>query len=131
MTLRTPCKWRVWLGCCDTAEALSAPEERGEAPWQVPDPPSQENDDEKEEEGEEEGVTVLNPATVLKEESPEVQFVLIKQEVSPELGQSTVTTAFTMFTQCLQCLHSVYSVNTACGGDMAQEVRAVVTPWEC
>ncbi|KAJ8268783.1 hypothetical protein COCON_G00113900 [Conger conger] len=57
-------------------ERCQQTEERGGDPPRFPDPPGQADGDEEEEEEE------INPAAALKEESPEVQFVLIKQEDS-------------------------------------------------
>ncbi|KAJ8382431.1 hypothetical protein SKAU_G00032090 [Synaphobranchus kaupii] len=60
-------------------EAETGPEDCHGGPWLFPAPPSQANGDEEQED---EDMMVLNHAAVFKEESPEVEFVLIKQEDS-------------------------------------------------
>ncbi|XP_064197949.1 zinc finger and SCAN domain-containing protein 21-like isoform X1 [Anguilla rostrata] len=64
---------------CPRTEADSGPGECRRGPRPCSDPPGPQNGDEEEEE---EGMTVLNPSSALKEESPEMEFVLIKQEDS-------------------------------------------------
>ncbi|KAG5846207.1 hypothetical protein ANANG_G00147350 [Anguilla anguilla] len=117
---------------CPRTEADSGPEECRRGARLCSDPPGPQNGDEEEEE---EGMTVLNPSSALKEESPEMEFVLIKQEDSdieecfheaPDpTEKSSYLTEFARGDQGAQLHDSVSAtLRDGCSGDGAEQEGA-------